>query len=249
MSPWHRPTRGRGAIKATRYAIALQEQAAHEQAEREILAVSAMEQDELEARIYSGIQAGEDVDTFLSALGRIDPNKARVWDNYRDAEGKDRATAYGDKAFAGVRQLISEATSEAEARNIVDEAFLYYDLPFDRRGELMAYAKDRFGESPGADTLTRIEKDRSFTSALSSLNNVLNKPPYPGAAEEYATRTEVAKAEMTDAAVLWMQQNSDEDGNYDRLAFRQFLLDQQVAITRLHKNAEPAQEVPDWATE
>lgn len=254
---------GRKTISAARRAATSRENALNRASAKEVTAAEKLEKRRLQSEAQAAAREGDfdRADALLSELNVLDPTAARAVDGFIRRYDGDADDLVEDGAYAATLAEVRDAGSTEEAQAAIDEAIVYRGLTPEAANQLEGIAERRNRDDPKGDPLAALENDDYLRRLGAGIKNSFPKPePFLSASEVAAIQDGVAQAEadFEDSMILWMQQNQDEDGNYDRLEARKAAQQARAWALEVHVPSEdqgPSSssdgvtdpEVPSWA--
>ncbi|WP_339771424.1 hypothetical protein [uncultured Pseudosulfitobacter sp.] len=188
-------------------------------------AVAAERKAELNGLMTEAQQAAKDGDferaeELWVKINQMDPTKARSVDGFLDGErtDEDRTTSKG--AFAEAAAAVGSSGSAQEAEAIIDEMVIFGKLDPADANQLRGVAERRHAPQGRSDPLGAIEGDNYLNGQRSRISDSFPKTEFGQTNPTYADDVARAQSDYEDEMIIWMQNNRDEDGNYDRLAAR-----------------------------
>lgn len=215
---------GKAARKVAVSQIAAAEERRHADAQALFEKEVAMEEDELKAQIYLNAEAGrfEDAERQIAVLALKDPDKAFTYQNHIETRKNRIEEKSADGAFREGIDAVQSSSSYKEAEFYVNGLLKEGLLSFSDGNNLLDIARRKHGIGEQSGVLDLQERDKSYGAALGTLDDIVStaddysKPDY----REPVARAKIA---LEDASILWLEQNVDQDGQYDRLAYRKFM--------------------------
>lgn len=216
---------GKTAHQAAAKTISVAEEKRYAEAEATFNRENAMTDEALKSSIYLAAEAGdfEAAERMTSVLALKDPDKAFTVQNHVNTRRERLEDKSKDGAFLAALSAVDGSSSYKEAEFFVNGLIKEGLLSYEDGDKALKKAQTRHGITEKSGVLDLQEGDRSFSSAIGSLDDIVtNADDY--AKGDYLEPVAKAKVTLEDASLLWLEQNVNDDGQYDRLAYRDFLI-------------------------
>lgn len=222
---------GKKAHKMAVGRIAAEEERRHNEARVLYETEMAMEEDELKSNIFLNADAGrwEDAERQVAILALSDPDKAFTYQNHIETRKNRQEDKTTEGAFREAVTAVQSSGSYKEAEFYVHGLIKEGLLSMADGNSALEIAKRKHGIGERNGVLDLQEGDKSFAAAVGSLDDIVS------AADDYSKQDYLepvarAKIALEDASILWLESNVNEDGAYDRLAYREFMNKEAVRL-------------------
>ena len=249
LGPLGASSAGRKVRQRVTSAVARREEARNRAARSASNKASKARLQEMGTEIMAARRAGDigRAEELIAEMSTMSAKDARTWENWVDGERNEirgEADAAGlDSTIIGIRG----AGSLQEAEDMILENTELGVLSPEDASKARAHAEGRFRSRPAEDPVTIYEGDGMVSDLERGISDYFPKTVYGTPDPNHAANVARATSQYQDEMIDWIGQNTDADGNYDRVEAARAAREAQQRAVEI--NTAPAIEAPTAPTE